>query len=262
VQERYERRGAAATAATFVASSAVILGLVAVGSWVGVGRVVQPQCRASSTITMSPGADQLGEEAAAVWEEFMASLPEDPRFVEYAASRYKARGVKELGSPVALSRMLEDSMALEPVGPGRMVASLEGTGAGRTAQTMSTLATSMATYANETRGIRADGATTASDTAPATQAEIIDDPRVRLFGIVAGAATCIALIALMVVWRSLRGAVIRAVRDTADVLPIGAAEEAALVPAGPGGAPAPTGPVQPIRQKPRQGVQRRGSFKS
>jgi hypothetical protein len=260
VQERYERRGAAATAATFIASSIVALGLVAAGSWVGVNRVVQPECRASSTITMSPGADQLGEEAAAVWEEFVAGLPDDPRFIEYTAGRYKARGVKELASPVALATRLEESLMLEPVGPGRLVASLEGTGAGRTTQTLSTLATSMATYANETRGIRADGATTASDTAPATQAEIVEDPRIQLFGMVAGAASCAVLFALLLVWRSLRGAVIRAVRDTADVLPMGTAEEASLVPAI-AGSTGPDAPVQPIRQKQREGIQRRGSFK-
>lgn len=257
VQERYEKRGAAATAATFVASSLIALGGVVAGSWMVVGQMAKPECRATSSIAMSPGADVLGEEASAVWESFIGELPEDPRFVEYAASRFKARGVKELATPGDVSRMLESSFDMEVVGPGRVSASMVGTGTGSTTQTLATLATSIATYANDTRSMRADGATTASDTAPASQAEIIEDPRVRLFGMVAGAATCLTLVVLVVVWRSLRGAVMRAVRDTADVLP-GGAEEAALVPAM---ANAPAGPAQPIRTKPRE-VQRRGSFKS
>ena len=259
VQERYERRGAAATAATFLASSLIALGLIVGGAWMGVDRTAKPECRATSTVSMSPGADQLGEEAAEVWMQFVTDLPEDPRFVEYAAGRFKARGVRELASPADVTRMLDRSFDLEPIGPGRITASLKGTGTGHTTQTLATLATSITTYANETRNMRADGATTASDTAPASQAEIIDDPRIKMFGMVAGAGACLLLIALLMVWRALRGAVIRAVRDTADVLPMGAAAEAALVPATADG---PAQPVAPIRKNSREAIQRRGSFKS
>jgi len=229
VQERYERRNTAATTMTFLASSLVTMALVAGGAWFGVSRAVPQVCRATSTLSMSPDAAELGEEKAASWEEYIAGLPEDPRFLEYAADRFKARGTKEFGSPIKVGALLEESLTFDAIGPGRISASLVGTGTEQTSRRLATLATSIATYANETRELRADGASTASDTAPSDQAEILENPRTAVFGIAAGIGAAVVLFAFIFGWRSLRSAVIHAVRETADVLPIGEKSDVELI---------------------------------
>lgn len=206
VRTKYHARAARNRAGVFVCAALASYLLVAAASWMSVARVVQPPYQASATLA----ADAQGESSpsqVASWRGFVGSLPDDPQFLQKTAPRFRARGFEHLSSPADLREHLAARLEIQNPAPDQVTLRLTGEGAGPTTRALDTLAVAVVAYANETRALRADQASTRVAAAAAPDPTPLSDNRPRIFAVVFGVGLLLTTGVLFFAWRSLRSVV-------------------------------------------------------
>jgi peptidoglycan hydrolase CwlO-like protein len=196
---RRARGGASLVAAGLGIGLAAAAGI----GWWAAGLLRPPTYEAAATLAASE-ADVAGDpDAARQWTWFLAGLPEDPQFLDRAASRMRDRGIDRWAAPTDLRRGLGERLDVDDDGAGRLTLRLQGEGAGPTERALATLATAMMAYANDTRVARADGAATVLASASKASSDPIADERLAMLAITGGGAAGVVILVWLIAWGSL-----------------------------------------------------------
>lgn len=201
---RAEIRASKGRASVFVAALTFALAVGAAGAWFGVQAFVPATYIASARVALDDRGIEVTPKEVNAWRDFVATLAEDPQFLERASQRMRSRGFADVGTPTDLRRVLDERLDVTTSSPDEIELALRGQGAGPTERFLDTLSTAMVAYANDTRQLRVDQASSRV-IAHAKSAEApAEDPRLMAFGIAFGAAAGLILIGFVLVWRSLR----------------------------------------------------------
>lgn len=183
----------------------VVLGmtLIAGASWEIAGRIKPATYIASATLAADTASGVMSAERTVSWGAYHQELSMDPQLMERAADRLKRRGILELGSAPALRTRLRKDLTVTVDEPGKVSLTFVGEGEARTARILDTYTTAFVSAANGTRNHRMDRTGTKVIAVAATDEQPIEDPRVALFGLIAGSGTALALLVTSLAWRSL-----------------------------------------------------------
>ena len=174
-------------------------------SWWLASRIAQPMCVATMTLGIDNRNEQPTAEQTQQWQEYVKGLPDDPRLADRAAERFKARGFEELSTATGFTEKLRGAVDVDTTQPGTVKLSMKYQGFDRCALALDTLGTTMLGMANDSRDIRADHASTLVATVAQTAGEPIEDPRVAVFGAIAGALTAVTLFGAALAYRKMKG---------------------------------------------------------
>lgn len=201
--ERAERRAAKNRAGVFMLTVVAMIAIIVGGSWQLSGTLRPGTYLAQMTVAME--RDGASPEHVASWSSYLERLVSDPQMLEAAADRMKRRGILELANPIDLHNFLEENLDLMAGEVGRLTLTLKGSSAQRTERILETLASAYIGLANETRDLRMDRSATIVEARAQASSEPIEDPRMALFGMMAGGGSALALFGTAVAWRVLIG---------------------------------------------------------
>jgi DNA repair exonuclease SbcCD ATPase subunit len=158
-----ERRRAGGRALGVVCFLVLTLATLGGASWALAWSLFPGTYIASVTLRADNPSRTLGDAELAEWTRYHAERLADPQFVAAAAERMQARGIASLASPGALAARLEADLRHGSVEPGSITLEWTGKGSSATARELTQVAAALASFANDRRFTRADGAATRVD---------------------------------------------------------------------------------------------------
>ncbi|MEM9066817.1 MAG: hypothetical protein AAGB51_15170 [Planctomycetota bacterium] len=142
--------------------------------------------------------DELAE-----WSSFHEEMVSDPRFIEFAAERFRRHGITEMADPAGLTSRLEtDFTALTPAA-GTLALELRGRGSSRTAHELDVLLTALVSRSNSMRIQRADPTTTVTSSLPVATSEPIDFTHLTTAAFIFGGSVIFSLLLGFAIWKRL-----------------------------------------------------------
>lgn len=170
-------------------------------SWLVAGAFQKPVAVASMVLGADAQNEDLTTEQADAWKNYISGLPEDERLVERAAERFKMRGFTDLSDVNTLAGVLKNSLDTDTTQGATVKFTLKYPGFERSALAVDTLATTIIGFANDSRDLRSDKASTVIISGAKAAQEPIEDPRLALFAAIYGALSALMLFTVAVVWR-------------------------------------------------------------
>lgn len=158
-----ERRRAGGRALGVVCFLVLTLATLGGASWALAWSLFPGTYIASVTLRADNPSRTLGDAELAEWTRYHAERLADPQFVAAAAERMQARGIASLASPGALAARFESDLRHGSVEPGSITLEWTGKGSSATARELTQVAAALASFANDRRFTRADGAATRVD---------------------------------------------------------------------------------------------------
>ncbi len=159
-QAAIERRRAGGRAVGVVCFLVLTLATLAGASWALAWSFFPGTYIASVTLRADNPSRTLNDAELSEWTRYHADQLTDPQFIAFAAERMQARGIASLASPGALTARLESDLRHGSAEPGTLTIELTGEGAAATARQLTQIAAALASFANDRRFTRADGAAT------------------------------------------------------------------------------------------------------
>ncbi len=203
--------------------SGVMLGMMGIGllvvvlaavSWFAAGRFAPGEYAAHVTLVANSGDRAMNDDDLASWGSFVAALPDDPQFVEFAAERMKRRGITTLGIPGELRSVMRESLDVASPTPGSVEFEFRGEGSERSRRVLETYAVALSSAANNARGRRSDGATTLIPDEVKAGTEPLDTKRIEMAGMVFGGSMLGSLLLGGLFWARLSAAKSRFENDS------------------------------------------------
>ncbi len=177
-------------------TTAFAMAVACAAAWPLAGLFAQPIVLAETRLGMEKSASESPTaEHIESWDSYLRALTTDPMLLEQAADRLKRRGFAEVGDPADLARRIEHDMTSQAAKPGELSLTLRGEGAMRTQRILETLTGVLVARANDARDRRLDKALTVVVMPARADSTPIEDARIPLFGLLAGALGVVCVIA-------------------------------------------------------------------
>lgn len=206
-----EARGKAASAILFIACALAILAGV---SWLAAGRFAPEVYVARAVLAADSRERTLTEGELEEWRSFHESMLEDPRFLQFAATRMEQQGILTMATPTAVKNRMKGDLVLSEPKPGELVLEYKGIGQARTERELQTLAVAIQSQAREARERRVDGAVTVLRESAKAGEEPIESVRAIYAAGILGAGSVAFAILGIIIWRRLTLAKLRFEQST------------------------------------------------
>ena len=164
----------------------VVVTFLAGLSWAVAGHVSPATFVARAVVQVEPGQPNVTEHSLAAWQVFHESIGEDPRLIEFAAERFRQRGIASLGTPGSLSAFLRESSSAQYGSDGSVVLEMQARGRERAARLLETYALSLVAFSEAGRAQREDGLRTSLRGEPTVLDEPVADARPMTAGAILG----------------------------------------------------------------------------
>lgn len=158
-----ERRRAGGRAVGVVFFLVLTLATLGALSWALAWSFFPGSYVAHVTLRADNPSRELNAAELAAWTKYHADQLSDPQFIAVAAERMMARGLTALGTPGALTERMSADLRHGSAEPGTIGLELAGQGAAPTTRELTQVAAALASFANDRRFTRADGAATRVD---------------------------------------------------------------------------------------------------
>lgn len=213
-----QRKSAKSPAGALMAAFAVMMGASAFGGWQLASQFADATYLVQATVAMESNGDATSAEQVQGWTTFHESLAKDPQLMEKVAERMRRRGYTELGSATSVTARMRNDLEVQPGARGELVFTLRGEGQARTEGVLDAFVGTLVQMGNDARDRRRDGAAAIIKTGAKADSRPVGDPRLSLFGMIAGGLAALSMCVWFVAWRGLCKRSLIPPEDTIDVV--------------------------------------------